>query len=31
MVNVKVFEKYVKGHSQGQKYKIYGSFRKVLS
>ena len=31
MVNVKVFQKWVKGHDQGHKFKIYGSVEKVLS
>ena len=32
MANVKVFfQKKVKGHGQGNKFKIYGTVRKVLS
>ena len=31
MANVKVFQKKVKGHSQGHKFKIYGTVGKVLS
>ena len=31
MANVKVFQKLVKGHSQGYMFKIYGSVGKVLS
>ena len=31
MVNVKVFQKKVKGHGQGHIFKIYGTAGKVLS
>ena len=31
MANVKVFQKLVKGHGQGHKFKIYGTVGKVLS
>ena len=31
MANVKVFQKYVKGHGQGHKFKIHGTVGKVLS
>ena len=31
MANVKVFEKYVKGHGQGHKVKMYGTVGKVFT
>ena len=31
MANVKVFQKYVKGHGQGHMFEMYGSVGKVLS